>query len=106
MNDVQWVEAARALAERVIKQGGQQPEQRIKLLGEIVLSRDPSPRMATVLKSSLEQMRKHYAADPKAARELVAVGEKRRDMSIPDVDLAAWTMVASEMMNLDEAVTK
>lgn len=106
MNDVQWVEAARALAERVIKQGGQQPEQRIKLLGEILLSHAPSPQMAAVLKSSLEQMRKHYAADPKAARELVAVGEKRRDASIPEVDLAAWTMVASEMMNLDEAVTK
>jgi hypothetical protein len=106
MNDVQWVEAARALAERVIKQGGQQPDQRIKLLGEIVLSRDPSPRMATVLKGSLEKMQKHYAADPKAARELVAVGEKPRDPSISEVDLAAWTMVASEMMNLDEAVTK
>jgi hypothetical protein len=62
--------------------------------------------MATVLKISLEQMQKHYAADPKAARELVALGEKRRDTSISEVDLAAWTMVASEMMNLDEAVTK
>jgi hypothetical protein len=106
MNDVQWVEAARALAERVIRQAGQQPEQRIKLLGEILLSHDPSPPMAKVLKSSLEQMQKHYAADPKAARELVAVGEKQRDASIPEVELAAWTMVASELMNLDETVNK
>ena len=49
MNDVQWVEAARALAERVIEQGGKQPEQRIRLMSEILLSHDPPPQMASVL---------------------------------------------------------
>jgi hypothetical protein len=106
MNDAQWVEAARALAQRVIKEGGNQPERRIKLLGDILLSHDPSPQMASVLKSSLAQMEKHYAADPKAAQALVAVGEKKSDPSIPAPELAAWTMVASEMLNLDETVTK
>ena len=51
-------------------------------------------------------MEKHYAADPKAARDLVSVGEKKSDASIPAPELAAWTMVASEMLNLDETVTK
>ena len=51
-------------------------------------------------------MQKHYAADPKAAHELVAVGEKKSDPSIPAPELAAWTMVASEMLNLDETVNK
>jgi hypothetical protein len=106
MNDVQWVEAARALAERVIQQGGQQPEQRIKLMGDILLSHDPPQQMAAVLKGSLQQMRKHYAADPKAAHALVEVGEKKHNPSIPEPELAAWTMVASEMLNLDEVVTK
>jgi len=106
MNDVQWVEAAKALAERVIKQGGQQPEQRIKLMGDILLAHDPPPQMAQVLDSSLAQMEKHYKADPKAAHALVAEGEKRPDGSIPEPELAAWTMVASEMLNLDETVTK
>ena len=46
MNDVQWVEAARALAERVIKQGGNKPEQRIHLMSEILLAHDPPPQMA------------------------------------------------------------
>ncbi len=77
MNDVQWVEAARALAERVIKEGGKQPEQRINLMSEILLSHDPPPRMATVLNNSLAQMEKHYAADPRCGAELVAVGEKQ-----------------------------
>jgi len=106
MNDVQWVEAARALAQRVILYGGQKPEQRIDLMSEILLSHDPPPKMAAVLEKSLQQMQEHYATDPKAARELVDVGEKKRDSSIPEPELAAWTMVASEMLNLDETVTK
>jgi hypothetical protein len=106
MNDVQWVEAARALAERVIKEGGKQPERRINLMSDILLSHDPPPRMASVLTSSLAQMTKHYAADPSAAQELVKVGESKSDPSIPAPELAAWTMVASEMLNLDETVTK
>lgn len=106
MDDVQWVEAARALAQRVIEHGGKQPDQRIRLMSDILLSHDPPPRMAAVLEGSLAQMEKHYAADPRAAHELIEVGEKKPDASIPPPELAAWTMVASEMLNLDETVTK
>ena len=106
MNDVQWVEAARALAERVIKEGGKQPEQRLKLMSEILLAHDPPPQMETVLEGSLTKMEKHYTADPKSAQKLVAVGEKKYDAAIPAPELAAWTMVASEMLNLDETITK
>jgi hypothetical protein len=106
MNDPQWVEASRALAERLIKQGGKQPEQRIQYLSELVLSHDPSPQMASVLQQSLNQMEKHYATDPVAAHDLVAVGEKPRDAAIPPPELAAWTMVVSEVLNLDETLNK
>ena len=106
MNDVQWIEAARALAERVIKEGGKQPEQRLALMSEILLAHDPPPRMATVLEASLTQMEKHYTADAKAAHDLVGTGEKKSDASIPASELAAWTMIASEMLNLDETVNK
>jgi hypothetical protein len=106
MNDVQWVEAARALAQRVIHEGGKRPEQRINLMAEILLARDPPPKMAVVLEDSLAQMQKHYTADPKAAHDLLQVGEKKSDPSISEPELAAWTMVASEMLNLDEMVTK
>jgi hypothetical protein len=106
MNDVQWVEAARALARRVIHEGGREPQQRIDLLSEILLSGKAPPKMAAVLQASLKQMQEHYSADPKAARALVEVGESKRDTSIPEPELAAWTMVASEMLNLDATVTK
>jgi hypothetical protein len=106
MNDPQWVEASRALAERLIKQAGKQPEQRIQYLSELVLSHDPSPQMESVLQRSLSQMQEHYTADPAAAHDLVAVGEKPRDGAIPPPELAAWTMVVSEVLNLDETLNK
>jgi hypothetical protein len=106
MNDEQWVEAARALAQRVIVEGGSQPEKRINLMSEILLSHDASAKMTAVLEGSLQQMAKHYSADPRAAHALVAVGETKHAASIPEPELAAWTMVASEMLNLDETLTK
>jgi hypothetical protein len=106
MNDPQWVEASRALAQRLIEQGGRQPDQRIKYLSELVLSHDPSPQMEAVLQRSLTQMEQHYTADPASAKELVSVGEKPRDPAIPPPELAAWTMVVSEVFNLDETLNK
>lgn len=106
MNDPQWVESSRVLAERLIKEGGKQPEDRIRYLSELVLSHDPSPQMAAVLEHSLNQMEQHYATDPAAARDLTAVGEKPRDPAIPPSELAAWTVVVSEVMNLDETLNK
>jgi hypothetical protein len=106
MNNVQWVEAARALAQRAIHETGPSPPERIERMSEILLAQDAPAKMATVLEGSFEQMQKHYAANPKAAHELVEVGEKNRDRAIPETELAAWTMVASEMLNLDETINK
>ena len=106
MNDVQWVEAARALAVRVIREAGPLPEERINRMGLILLARVPSPQTAGVLEKSFREMEKHYAGNPKDARSLVNIGEMRRDSSIPEPELAAWTIVASEMLNLDETVNK
>ena len=106
MDDEQWVEAARGLAQRVILQGGRETPRRLRLMSEILLAHDPAPHMATVLSGSLAQMKRHYEADPQDARKLIAVGEKKADAAIPAPELAAWTMVASEMLNLDETLTK
>jgi hypothetical protein len=106
MNDVQWVEAARALAERVIREGGPSPRQRIDRMGLILLSRVPPPQMAEVLENSWGEMQKRYVANLKDARALVSIGEKERGSSVPMSELAAWTMVASEMLNLDETLNK
>jgi hypothetical protein len=106
MNDVQWVEAARALAQRVIHEAGPDTRRRINRMSELLLAHDPPAPMAAALETSLQQMQQHYANDPKAAHALVGIGEKRRDASVPEPELAAWTMVASEMLNLDETINK
>jgi hypothetical protein len=106
MNDVQWIEAARALAERVIHEAGPKPEDRIDRMSEILLARDPSPKTLAVLENSLGQMQKHYASDPKAAHALVHEGESKVASSTPEPELASWTMIANEMLNLDETLNK
>ena len=106
MNDVQWIEAARALAERVIHEAGLKPQDRIDRMSEILLSRDPSPKTLAVLENSLGQMQKHYASDKKAAHALVHEGESKPAGSTPEPELASWTMIANEMLNLDETLNK
>jgi hypothetical protein len=106
MNDIQWVEAARALAQRVIHEAGRDTQPRLNHMSEILLAHDPPAPMAAALAASVHQMQEHYARDPKAAHSLVEIGEKKRDTSIPESELAAWTMVASEMLNLDETINK
>jgi hypothetical protein len=106
MNDVQWMEAARGLAERAIREGGKNPDQRIRFMSETLLAHDPPPRMAAVIAKSASEMESKYLKDSSAADKLVSLGETNRDKSIPAQELAAWTMVASEMLNLDETLTK
>jgi hypothetical protein len=106
MNDVQWVEASRALAERVIHEAGSKPEARLDRMSEILLAHDPPPQVLAVLETSLNQMQQHYDADPKAARALVHEGESKPAADIPEPQLAAWTMIANEMLNLDETLNK
>lgn len=106
MNDVQWVEAARALAQRVIHEAGPETQRRINRMSEILVAHDAPPPMAAALETSLQQMKQHYAKDRKAAHALVEVGEKKHDGAIPEPELAAWTMVANEMLNLDETINK
>lgn len=106
MNDVQWIEASRALAERVIRETGPEPDIRIDRMSEILLAHDPRPQTLAVLENSFDQMQKHYDRDPKAAHALVHEGESKPAANIPEPQLAAWTMIANEMLNLDETLNK
>jgi hypothetical protein len=106
MNDVQWIEAARALAQRVIRETGPQPDARINNMSQILLAHDATPKTMAVFESSLQQMQKHYATDTKAAHALVHEGESKPAANIPEPELAAWTMIANEMLNLDETLNK
>jgi hypothetical protein len=105
LNDVQFVEAARALAERIARHDGDDAE-RLRWAFEECLSRPPSDAELSVLTAALSRERDRYAKDESAAREYLAVGESPRDPNLPPAEHAAWAQVATLIMNLSENVTR
>jgi hypothetical protein len=106
MNDRQYVEAARKLAERMLLEGGSQPADRIEWGFRLVTARKPAPQEAAVLHAVLEQQLARYTQDAAMAEKLLAVGDAARNPSLPVSELAAYTMTANLLLNLDEAITK
>ncbi|GAB5559160.1 MAG: hypothetical protein SynsKO_08070 [Synoicihabitans sp.] len=106
MNDPQFVEAARGLAERMIIDGGSTAEQQIAYGHRTVLSRLPPEFTTEILATSYEDYLTHYREKPDDAAGLIATGESAPRADIDAPRLAAMTMVASVLLNLDETVTK
>ncbi len=106
LNDVQFIEAARHLAQRVITQGGDKDEDRIDFLARRLLARPLSTAELPIVKSSLASLVEHYRANLDDAKQLIAVGESKPDANLDAASLAAWTMLANELMNLDEVLNK
>jgi hypothetical protein len=105
LNDVTFVEAARALAESVLKSGGS-AEDRVELAFRRVLARRPTAEEKQVLLAAVARMRREFAADPAAAKKLLGVGESKRDEKLDPVEHAAYAALCSAILNLDEAVMK
>jgi len=106
MNDVQHFEAARALAERILREGGDGTAKRLAYGFRIVLARPPTDRETVIAWSALEQHLARYQKDPEAAKAAITNGESKPDPKLAEPDLAAWTLVANLLLNLDETVTK
>ena len=104
LNDPQFVESARMLAEQVVRQGST-PVQRATLAFRKVITRAPSSSEIAHLVGLYATTRARFAGAPDTAVALLATGERPRDPTLDPVEVAAWTMVASTIMNLDEAVT-
>lgn len=106
LNDPTYVEASRKLAERMMKEGGDSPLQRLAFAFELATARKPTPREAAILLRVFDQHLQKYRADSDAAKQLLTVGESPADAQLNTVELASYTMVASVVLNLDETVTK
>jgi hypothetical protein len=106
LNDVTFVEAARALAGRVLRTSGPAPEDRVERAFRLVLARRPTAAETQVLAAGVARVRREFAADPQAARKFLGVGESPRDAKLDAVEHAAWAAVCSAILNLDEALTK
>jgi len=105
LNDPQFVEAARVLAETVLKQA-KGTDAQINVLAMRLLARPLRAEELAVVKESLAELQKTYRARPLDAKALLSVGERKADTSLDASELAAWTMLANEMMNLDEVLNK
>jgi hypothetical protein len=106
MNDTQHFEAARALAERTLAEGGSTVEARIEHLYRLVLSRRPDAVTIRLIAKALQKQHELYQADPTAARRVITVGESQPRRIAPDDETAAWTMIANLILNLDETLNR
>ncbi|HWE38938.1 MAG TPA: DUF1553 domain-containing protein [Isosphaeraceae bacterium] len=106
LNDEQFVEAARHLAQVVLRRDCGRDDDRIAFLAARVLGRPLRPEEAKVVRSSLDDLLAHYRAKADDAKKLLAVGASKADPTLDPPALAAWTMLANELLNLDEALNK
>ena len=106
LNDPQYVECARGLAERVLREGGQTAESRAAYLLRLCTGRKPQGAEVSELVSAIDDLQSVYAKDEAAAAKLVAAGSPGTEVPVTTSELAAWTIGANLVLNLDEVLTK
>jgi hypothetical protein len=106
LNDPQFVEAARHLAQSALKDGGATAESRLDFVARRLLARPFRAEEAKVVRASLDGLVDFYKGHADDAKKLLAVGESKADPALDAATLAAWTMLANELMNLDEVLNK
>ena len=105
LNDPQFIEAARNLAEKALKESTKE-DARLDFMAERLLSRSLKPEEMKIARASLTDLTSEYRKSPKEADALLAVGESKPEQSLDKSTLAAYAMVANELLNLDEVLNK
>jgi hypothetical protein len=104
-NDPTYVEASRVLAQRAITEAGADPQARVRFLFRESTARRPSASEMRILLDLAQRRLEHYKKQPALAAKLITVGASK-PANLEATELAAWTMVASTILNLDETITK
>ena len=104
-NDPTYVEASRNLAERVLKSSTEDVS-RLQTAFTLLVGRAPKPQEQKVLIDALQKQRAHFGANLEKAKEVIRVGESVASVAIAEPELAAWTLVCSLIMNLDESLSR
>src|SRR5262249_7868377 len=102
LNDPQFVEAARRLAEGALKDKGD----KVDFLAKRLLARPFRSEESAVVRESLDGLLAYYKAHADDAKKLIAVGESKADPALDAPTLAAWTLLTNQLMNLDEVLNK
>jgi hypothetical protein len=106
MNDEQFVEAARHLAQLTLKEGGDTTDKRLDYLTGRLLARTLRPEERKVVQGTLDELLAYYKGHAEDAAKLLAFGESKADPNLHPATLAAWTMLANQLLNLDEVLNK
>jgi hypothetical protein len=106
LNDPQFVETSRLIAQRMLFEGGTSAEERIRFAFRLATSRQPSVEELALLLELLQTQYQTFETKPERARSLLAVGEYQLDNNLDVVELAAYTVVANTIMNLSESILK
>jgi hypothetical protein len=106
LNERQYVECARGLAERTLRGAGAKTEDRLTRMFRLATCRKPDARELAELRGAYEDFLAEYQRDEASARKLIEVGETKPDARYKPGELAAWTMIANVLLNLDEVVNK
>jgi hypothetical protein len=106
LNDTQFVEAARKIGERALKEVGPSPDARITFVFRLLTSRRPSPKEFAVLRRLYDEQLAFFRADEEGAAALAHVGEAKFDPTLNETELAATAALASAILNFDEAIQK
>jgi len=106
LNDPVFIEAAQGLARRILTEGGKTPVDRTRFLLALCLARQPEPKEIERIVQLHEQAAHHFQKDSVAAREMATIPLGAAPEGMDVVDLAAWSVVANVVLNLDEVLMK
>ena len=106
LNDPTYIEASRKFAERILHEGGATTDERLAFAFQTVSARQPNSAEIAVLRTVYEKQLARFRELPDAATSLLKIGEAPADPQFDAAELAAWSMVASVILNTDEAVTR
>ncbi|WP_020475555.1 PSD1 and planctomycete cytochrome C domain-containing protein [Zavarzinella formosa] len=105
LNDPTYVEAGRKLAEQMMK-GGKSPDERLEAGYKLAVARSPDDAERKILMSMQSDALAKFSKNATAAKNLLAVGASPKDATLNEAELAAWTVVAGAILNLDETISK
>jgi hypothetical protein len=106
LNDTTYVEASRNLAQRMLKEGGRKAKKRVVYGFKLATNREPTHKEFNILMSGLEQYLTTYETDDTNSELFIQHGDSKYESKIDSENLAAYTALASVMLNLDETITK
>jgi hypothetical protein len=103
LNDPQFVEAARGLGERMLREGGASPEERLTFAFRCAATRGPSDRELAVLTGLYRDQCDRFRAEPASAEQFLRTGEHPPARDLEPAELAAAAVTAGAILNLDAA---